>query len=243
MTGPGAKGCVVVTGAASGIGSAVVRLLAAREPDRPIVGIDLAWPRGSDVPCRQLVADVSDQAALAAAFDEADLRCVRGLVCAAGIQQRVPSLDVTPDRWRAVLATHVDGSFFASQLAARRMTDGGSIVLFSSVAEFFAWPERTAYAVAKAGISAMARSLAVEWSERGIRVNAIAPGYVDTPLIARARARGELAVEPADLHALGRLADPQEIAAPVSFLLSPDASFITGETLVADGGYRVLKSR
>lgn len=236
---------VVITGAASGIGAALVRLLAAGEPGRPVVGIDLAWPADFDLPCRRIVADVGDPIALTDAFAalDADGVGVDGLVCAAGIQQRVPSVDVTPAQWRAMLAVHLDGSFFACQEAARRLGPGGSIVLFSSVAEFFGWPERTAYAVAKAGVSAMARSLAVEWADRGIRVNVIAPGYVDTPLLVAARARGDLAVEPAGLHALGRLADAAEIAKPVRFLLSDDASFITGETLVADGGYRVLKSR
>lgn len=238
-------GAVVVTGAASGIGAALVRLLAARDPARPVVGIDLAWPAGNDLPGRQLTADVTDPAALAGAFSACDAQGagISGLVCAAGIQQRTPSLEVSPDQWHAVLAVHLDGCFFACQQAARRMADGGSIVLFSSVAEFFGWPERTAYAVAKAGISAMARSLAVEWSGRRIRVNVIAPGYVDTPLVARARARGELSVEPAGLHAMSRLADPAEIAGPARFLLSDEASFITGETLVVDGGYRILKSR
>lgn len=240
-----ATGAVVVTGAASGIGAALVRLLAAQEPGRRVVGIDRTWPARNDLPCRQLVADVTDPAALAAAFarcDE-DESGLHGLVCAAGIQLRVPSLQLSADQWHSVLAVHLDGSFFACQQAARRMADGGSIVLFSSVAEFFGWPERTAYAVAKAGISAMARSLAVEWSDRRIRVNVVAPGYVDTPLVAGARARGELSAEPAELHAMSRLANPVEIAGPVRFLLSEEASFITGETLVVDGGYRILKSR
>ena len=83
----------------------------------------------------------------------------------------------------------------------------------------------------------------MEWSDRGIRVNSIAPGYVDTPMIHAARARGDLRVEPAELHALGRLAQATELAEPVGFLLSDAASFITGTTLTVDGGYSIYKSR
>ena len=140
-----------------------------------------------------------------------------------------------------MLDVHLSGSLYAAQLAAARMTDGGAIVFFSSVAEFFGWPQRVAYAVAKAGVSALGRSLAVEWAERGIRINTIAPGYVETALIHSARDRGELPSDPAAQHTLGRMAAPEEIARPVRFLLSDDASFITGETLVADGGYRIFR--
>jgi NAD(P)-dependent dehydrogenase (short-subunit alcohol dehydrogenase family) len=236
----------VVTGAASGIGRAVtVDLL--DQTDHAVVGIDLSWPEGGlaegVIP---LTADVADSASLGAAFAELDslsLGVVTRLVCAAGITQRVPTLDLSADQWHRMLAVHLDGALFACQQSAARMRDGGAIVLFSSVAEFFGWPERASYAVAKAGLSALARSLAVEWAPMGIRVNTIAPGYVDTPLVRGARERGELAVEPAGLHALGRLADPEEIARPVRFLLSADAAFVTGETLVVDGGYRILKSQ
>ena len=116
-------------------------------------------------------------------------------------------------------------------------------MLFSSVAEFFGWPERVAYAVSKAGISALARGLAAEWAPRRIRVNSIAPGYVETPLVRAQRDRGELPDDPARQHALGRMAVAEEIARPVRFLLSADASFITGEVLVADGGYRIFRGR
>jgi len=239
------RSTAVVTGAASGIGASVVRRLV-EEDQHDVIGIDRAWPDSTDTKhCMQELADVADADAMAEVFATiaAGGAPIRYLVCAAGIQQRTPSIELRPEQWRKMLAVHLDGSFFACQQAAPLMTNGGAIVLFSSVAEFFGWPERTAYAVAKAGISAMARSLAVEWADRGIRVNVVAPGYVDTPLIAAARARGDLAVEPADLHPLGRLAQAEEIADPVRFLLSDAASFITGETLVVDGGYRVLKSR
>jgi NAD(P)-dependent dehydrogenase (short-subunit alcohol dehydrogenase family) len=84
--------------------------------------------------------------------------------------------------------------------------------------------------------------MAVEWAPDGIRVNAVAPGYVDTPLVSEARARGDLPVDPVTLHALGRLANADEIALPVLFLLGDGASFITGETLMVDGGYRIHRS-
>ena len=236
---------VVVTGAASGIGAATCHELAGL-PDTTVVGIDLAWRRPDPVDVVALTADVSDPTALAAAFDDLDRRdpgTVTGLVCCAGIQQRVPTLELTAEQWHRMLSVHLYGSLQACQLAAVRMTAGGSIVLFSSVAEFFGWPERVAYAVSKAGISALARGLAAEWAPRRIRVNSIAPGYVETPLVRAQRDRGELPDDPARQHALGRMAVAEEIARPVRFLLSADASFITGEVLVADGGYRIFRGR
>jgi 3-oxoacyl-[acyl-carrier protein] reductase len=163
------------------------------------------------------------------------------MVYTAGIQRREASERLSLANWRAMLAVHLDGSFLAAQATKRRMNDGGAMVFFSSVAEFFGWPERTPYAVSKAGVSAMARSLAAEWANDAIRVNVVAPGYVDTPMISEARARGDLPVDPVTQHALGRLAAADEIARPVLFLLGEDSSFITGETLMVDGGFRIYR--
>ncbi|CAA9519601.1 MAG: 3-oxoacyl-[acyl-carrier protein] reductase [uncultured Thermoleophilia bacterium] len=206
----------------------------------------MRWPEEESDGIARITADVGDPASLADAFERLDaaaLGSVTKLVCAAGIQQRAPTLELSREQWDRMLSVHLFGAMEACRLAAARMTEGGAIVLFSSVAEFFGWPERVAYAVAKAGISALSRSLAVEWAPQSIRVNAIAPGYVETPMIVAARDRGELPDDPARQHALGRMAAPEEIARPVRFLLSDDASFVTGETLVADGGYRVFRGR
>lgn len=235
---------IVVTGAGSGIGAGVTASLAAA--GRSVLAIDRAWtdpvaPAG----VTRCAVDVTDFSALQACFNEAlpASETVTGLVCAAGIQHRSPTMSLAPEDWHRVLAVHLDGSLFACQLAAQRMQPGGSIVLFSSVAEHFGFPERAAYSVAKAGLSALARTLAVEWSPQGIRVNSVALGYVETPMIAGARARGELSGNPESLHAMGRMASVDEIVRPVEFLLSEDASFITGATMAIDGGYSIFKAR
>jgi NAD(P)-dependent dehydrogenase (short-subunit alcohol dehydrogenase family) len=235
----------VVVGAASGIGAAVCHRLRT-DTNARVVGMDHQWRSTGESSCHiELRVDVTDEASVERGFDEAmlDGGILRSMVCTAGIQRREATENLSLERWREMLAVHLDGTFLAARAAKRRMKDGGSMVFFSSVAEFHGWPERTPYAVAKAGVSAMARSLAVEWAGDGIRVNAVAPGYVDTPLVAAARERGELAVDPVTLHALGRLADADEIAGPVLFLLGEDSSFITGETLMVDGGYRIFRGK
>lgn len=235
---------IVVTGAASGIGAGVTDRLAST--GHQVVALDRQWDDDAPRPgVKRWTVDVADADAMQLCFDQA---CapespVTGLVCAAGVQHRSPTISLSSADWHRVLSVHLDGSLFACQLAAARMTNGGSIVLFSSVAERFGWPERAAYAVAKAGLSALARTLAVEWTDRNIRVNSVALGYVDTPLIASARERGELTGDPESLHAIGRMATVAEIVGPIEFLLGECSSFVTGSTFAIDGGYSVFKAR
>lgn len=239
------RSVAVVVGAASGIGKAVCDELLL-DPNTFVVGVDRAWAvkeqRERFIP---LVADVTDQASLDSAFLEMDglsLGTLTSLVYSAGAQIRTPSDQLSVESLLAMLNLHVGGALLCCQAAAARMSLGGSIVLFSSIAEFFGFPERAAYAVAKAGVSALSRSLAIEWAARGIRVNSIAPGYVDTPLIKAAVERGDMSFDPSDLNAMKRLASASEIARPVCFLLSDAASYVTGETLVVDGGYHIFKA-
>ena len=242
----------VITGGASGIGAQAAQLLMERDELAKVVVLDLSLDRaqefGAAYPDRVLLRalDITDRQAVVDAFDAARQWAGRGvtqLICCAGIQRRIPSIELDPTNWRAVLDVHLDGTLWPCQAAAKHMEEegGGAIVTFSSVAQQFAWPGRLPYAVAKSGISALTRTLAVEWAPLGIRVNAVAPGYVDTPMITAAIASGQLTQDVRALHALNRLANADEIAKAALFLLSEDASFITGEVLFVDGGFSVRK--
>ena len=231
---------VVVTGGARGIGDAIIESFLALG-DRA-VSLDMGDPEVPREGVRYLAADVASLAAVEAAFADIDAHegRVDVLVNNAGIQRVGLTDRIDPDLWRQVIDVHLMGTFHCAREAIRRMLPrrAGSIVSIASVAGLVAVPGRGPYSAAKGGIVALTRTMAAEYAEAGIRVNAVAPGSVRTKLVEQGIADGSI-----DLAGLlseipmRRQAAPSEVAAVVRFLASQDASYITGQTIVVDGGW------
>jgi NAD(P)-dependent dehydrogenase (short-subunit alcohol dehydrogenase family) len=222
----------VVTGAAHGIGAAIADALEA-------AGARVAR---TDLTGTDLELDVTDPGSVDRALAEAAGRFgeLSILVNNAGINRIGPSESLPEERWQEVVDVNLTGTFRCSRAAGTRMLAAGrgSIVNVASISAFVGMPGRAAYCATKAAIVALTRVLAVEWAARGVRVNAVAPGYVGTPMIEQAIAEGLLAGdELAGRTPLGRVAAPAEIADAVVYLASPAARYVTGQTLVVDGGY------
>lgn len=235
----------VVTGAAGGIGLAIARRLMA--DGWSVVAVDLE--SGLDGPAREVLGpnarfiegSVGDEAVHSAALEAAlSMAPLRGWVNNAGICPRGTQLHDAPlDLVRQVWETNVVGSFLGSQAAVReflRSGQPGAIVQISSIhgsRGFLGHPE---YDMSKSAVEAMVRNIAVAYGASGIRANCIAPGAIETPMYtAGVRASGdELALRHTPL---GRIGQPAEIAGLAAFLLGPDASYLSGQTIGVDGGW------
>ncbi len=189
-----------------------------------------------------LVLDVADPAASAAAVGEVVRRCGRldVLVANAGINPYFKRAEqLTPAIWDEIMAVNLRGIFFAVQAGGRQMLEqrSGSIVSISSVTATVGVSRGLPYVAAKGGMDSMTRSLAVEWADRGVRVNGVAPGYVETDLTQGLRDNAELKKSLLSKVPLARFGRPEEIAALIVYLASDAAAYVTGQTFVIDGGY------
>ena len=234
---------VAVTGGARGIGDAIVR--AFRTAGARVVVLDKLEPREPRDGVRYTAADVSDPQSVAAAFASIDIEegRVDVVVNNAGIQRVGLTGQLPYEDWAAVIGTHLTGTFLCCSEAVPRMIEqgsGGAIVSIASTAGFVGLPGRGPYCAAKAGIMGLTRAMSLEGAPVGIRVNAVAPGYTRTELLQQAIDDGSLREEwMLERVPLKRLADPNEIARVVRFLASDEASFITGQTIVVDGGWTI----
>ena len=162
------------------------------------------------------------------------------LVNNAGVFMVKPSLELAEDEWDRTIDVNLKGVFLCSKIIGKTMADRrtGVIVNISSVVAFTSFPNRAAYCAAKAGVVSLTKTLAIEWAQYSVRVNCVAPAYVETDRIKTEVKAGTRDISPAVKRTpLKRLGSPNEVASVVAFLASDDASFVTGETVVADGGW------
>ncbi|WAJ28878.1 SDR family NAD(P)-dependent oxidoreductase [Antarcticirhabdus aurantiaca] len=240
----------VVTGAAGGIGSAACRHLASlgasvvaadRDESVRAVAEEIAAAGGR---ADWIAFDVSDSASVDAARDEVLSRHGRvdALFANAGMSYERPGAEHSDEDWRRVMRINLDGVYFTIRAFAAGMLERGrgAVVATSSIAGVkVVRPElHVGYDVSKAGVAHMCRVLGVEWARRGVRVNAVGPGYTDTVMLTEVGIKQpEVMARWMDDQPIGRLVSPAEIANAVGFLLSDAASGITAQLLMVDGGY------
>jgi NAD(P)-dependent dehydrogenase (short-subunit alcohol dehydrogenase family) len=240
----------VVTGAAQGIGLAIAEELRARGArliliDRNAAGVaSAAEAMGGEV--RYVVVDLADSDAIKGVTAEVGSFTARVdvLVNNAGIEADLPFEQITSELFDQMIAVDLRAPLMLTQaLMPLFPSTGGAVVNISSIHAEHAFPNSIPYACSKAGLVAQTRNLALELASRRIRVNAVCPGYIDTPMweewLRTSPDPASLASQTEALHPLGRRGVPQDVAAATAFLASPSAAWITGTCLVVDGGLTV----
>ena len=234
----------VVTGAASGIGLATARRLLAEGGS--VVGADLAAPPDLGPEFRFLTADVTDEAAIAAVLAAVPDR-LDGVVHAAGVAGGGPIHLLDRAEWDRVIGINLTATFLVAKAALARMIDQprvdgerGSIVTLASIEGLEGTAGGSAYNASKGGVVLLTKNIALDYGPSGIRANAICPGFIETPMtdsVFGLAGMEEPMTAMIHEHALQRMGKPEEIAAMAAFLVSPDASFVSGQAIAVDGGY------
>lgn len=234
----------LVSGGNSGLGAAMARalglagarvlLLARREAELATVAQQL---RAEGIEADPLAADLTDVAALRAAARRAG--AIDILVNAAGVNLRQAFAEVTPQAWQTQLALHLGAPFFLTQALAPGMAarGWGRIINIASLQSHRAFPDSAPYGAGKGGIVQLTRAIAQEWGGQGITCNAIGPGFFPTPLTAPVFADAALAERHAQQTCIGRNGELADLHGVTVFLASASSSYITGQTLMVDGGY------
>lgn len=248
--GPGGRRTAIVTGAASGIGLAIAERLAADGLAVAVLDLD---GDAADAAAAKIVAaggtaigvraDVTDRATVDAAVEQvrADLGAATVLVNNAGLDGFHPFLKITAETWNRIIEVNLTGTFQCCQAVVPDMLAArwGRIVNISSSSAQGGQPLMTHYVASKAGVIGFTKALALELGPKGITVNTIPPGFIDTPMLRRSESKGLLG-NTVDHHAsltpVRRVGRPEDIAAACSFLVSDDAGYITGQVIGVNGG-------
>jgi NAD(P)-dependent dehydrogenase (short-subunit alcohol dehydrogenase family) len=243
------KSVYAILGASGGIGSATCRQL-------NTAGAELGLAARNPEPLEKLSAELNG--AYFETLDATDSSAVEGFVKAVverygavdGIVNCVGSIllkaahQTTDEEWRDTLSTNLDSAFAAVRAGAKAMRkDGGSIVLMATAAARVGLPSHEAIAAAKAGVIGLAQSAAASYAPKGIRVNVVAPGLVDTPLASKITSNPIMLKASEAMHPLGRIGQPDEVASVISWLLSEDSSWVTGQVIGIDGGLATVRGK
>jgi 3-oxoacyl-[acyl-carrier protein] reductase len=233
--------CVVVTGAAQGMGRAIAQQFL--EEGASVVAFD-KQAMVEEIAGERCIALVGDQSVpddcrravevCVERFGTIDVMCAH-----AGIAQAMPLLQMTEEHWRRHMAVNVEGTMFLVKDAARAMVaaqHGGAIICTTSINAWFVEESHAVYNVTKGAVQTLIRSAAIDFARYGIRVNGVAPGVIDTPTAEHVVHNPALAPQYLRTIPLGRFGQPAEVAKCVLFLASDDASYVTGHTIVIDGG-------
>jgi NAD(P)-dependent dehydrogenase (short-subunit alcohol dehydrogenase family) len=237
----------IVTGASRGIGQAAAEHLAAEGASVALTGRDeaaleavRAAIEGAGGKAAACAADLDDAADRQRLVDTAaeELGPIDILVNNAAINKVEPSVDVTPETWDAIMTTNLKATFFLTQLVAKGMIERGSgrIVNVASDAGYRGFAEHAAYGASKGGLIQLSKILANEWGPSGLRVNVVAPGATWTGMTAPAMEIPDVRDSIIDRGVVGRICQPEEVAAAIAYLASSDADMITGHVLSIDGG-------
>lgn len=245
---------VVVVGAGGGIGEASALAIGQQgaytvcldiKADQAAATAERIKSAGGQADAASL--DLVDGQATAAALDKVAREHGRldGLVCTPAINVRKPILKYSLEEFDKVVSLNLRGNFAALMAAGRIMVEqkSGSVVLFSSIRSLVTEPGQSVYSMTKAGILQLAKTAATEWAPHGVRVNAIGPGVIETPLTAPIKNNPDWYKAYATKNPMGRWGQPEEMAGPTVFLLSDAASYITGTIIYADGGWLAADGR
>ncbi len=238
----------LVVGASGGIGAVLVERLAAAGARVFLAARDAGRlaALGERLGAPHAAFDARDADAFDGATDRAaaELGRLDGIVCLAGSILLKPAHLTKPAEWRETIAQNLDTAFNATRAAGRVLTkEGGALVLMSSAAGRTGLANHEAIAAAKAGVIGLARSAAATYAPRGLRVNVVAPGLVDTPLAARILANPASREASRAMHPLGRIGRPEDVASAILWLLDPAQGWVTGEVLGVDGGLGNARAR
>ncbi len=241
----------LVTGAASGIGAGIAQRLI--EAGISVALVDINGPEARALAGKlratgraiAIEADVSIEEQVRSSVEQTvrELGALDYLINNAGIEVSGSVADLSSGQWDRQMGVNLRGVFLCSKYAIAQMRGGGAIVNISSVHAMVSWPQCAAYDASKAGMMGLTRAMALDHGPQGVRVNAICPGYIETPIwepwLSQVDDREETLRAIAKTHPLGRVGRPRDVAEAALFLISDAASFITGASLVVDGGITI----